>query len=103
MKPMIASMLVAVLVGVIPLFAHSPICNCYNNEDKTITCEGGFSDGGSAEGVPIRILDAKEKVLVEGKMDKKGSFSFAKPAADFHVLFDAGQGHTVTIYAEDIE
>ena len=103
MKLPTASILVVVLVGVIPLFAHSPICNCYNNEDKTVTCEGGFSDGGSAEGVPIRILDAKDKVLVEGKMDKKGTFSFEKPGADFHVVFDAGQGHTVTVYAEDIE
>jgi hypothetical protein len=102
MKLSMAAILVAALVA-IPLFAHSPICNCYSNEDKSITCEGGFSDGGSAEGVPIKVLDAKDKVLLDGKMDKKGSFSFAKPAVEFHVLFDAGQGHTVTVYAEDIE
>jgi hypothetical protein len=103
-KPFILSMLFAALLcGIVPAFAHSPVCNCYNNSDKTVTCEGGFSDGASAEGVPIRILDAKNKVLVEGKMDKKGTFSFAKPSEEFHVVFDAGQGHTVTIFAEDIE
>jgi len=102
-KPMLICMLLAVLMGALPVFAHSPVCNCYNNPDKSVTCEGGFSDGASAEGVPIRILDAKNKVLIEGKMDKKSSFSFQKPSEDFHVIFDAGQGHTVTIFAEDIE
>ena len=102
-KPMIGSMMVVALLAVIPLFAHSPICNCYNNADKTVTCEGGFSDGGSAEGIPIRILDARDKVLIEGKMDKKSTFSFQKPSVDFHVVFDAGQSHIVTVYAEDIE
>jgi hypothetical protein len=103
MKPIVTCAVLVALLGVYPLFAHSPVCNCYNNPDKTVTCEGGFSDGASAEGVPIRILDAKNKVLVEGKMDKESTFSFAKPPEDFHVVFDAGQGHTVTIFAEDIE
>ena len=102
-KAIIGSMLLVALVSVIPLLAHSPICNCYNNPDKTVTCEGGFSDGGSAEGIPIRIVDARDKVLIEGKMDKKGTFLFQKPSEDFHVIFDAGQGHVVTIFAEDIE
>jgi hypothetical protein len=104
-KPIILSMLFAALLcAIVPAFAHSPVCNCYNDDTKkNVTCEGGFSDGGSAEGVPIRVLDARDKVLIEGKMDRKGIFSFAKPIEEFHVVFDAGQGHTVTIYAEDIE
>ena len=83
--------------------AHSPICNCYDNGDGTITCEGGFSDGSSAEGVPIRVVDVRERVLVNGQMDAAGTFSFDKPDGDFHVVFDAGQGHAVTIYSADIE
>ena len=83
--------------------AHSPVCNCYDNGDGTITCEGGFSDGSSAEGVPIRVVDARDRVLVNGQMDAAGTFSFEKPDGDFHVVFDAGQGHTVTIYGADIE
>ena len=100
----ILGMLVAGLLAVIhPAFAHSPICNCYNNSDKTVTCEGGFSDGASAEGVAIRIVDARERVLIDGKMDKENKFSFKKPDEDFHVVFDAGQNHLVTIYRDDIE
>ncbi len=83
--------------------AHSPICNCYDNGDGTITCEGGFSDGSSAEGVPIRVLDARDRVIVSGQMDATGTFSFERPDGDFHVVFDAGQGHAVTIYSDDIE
>ena len=90
-------------VGIQPAFAHSPICNCYDNGDETVICEGGFSDGTSAEGVSIRILDLRDRVLIDGKMDKDSTFSFTKPDQEFHVVFDAGQSHIVTIYAEDIE
>ena len=31
------------------------------------------------------------------------SFSFEKPDDEFHVVFDAGDSHIVTIYEEDIE
>jgi hypothetical protein len=82
--------------------AHSPVCSCFDNGDGTITCEGGFSDGSSAAGVAIRVVDASERVLLEGKMDDKGTFSFMKPAVDYHVVFDAGQSHIVTIFGADI-
>jgi hypothetical protein len=82
--------------------AHSPVCSCFDNGDGTVTCEGGFSDGSSAEGVPIRVVDASERVLLEGKMDKAGTFSFMKPSVDYHVVFDAGQSHIVTIFGADI-
>jgi hypothetical protein len=86
-----------------PVLAHSPICNCYDNGDDTVTCEGGFSDGASAEGVAIRVLDPRERVLLDGKMDDESTFTFTKPDDDFHIVFDAGESHLVMIYAEDIE
>ena len=46
-------------------YAHNAICDCFDNGDDTITCEGGFSDGGKAVGVPLRVLDQAGKVLVE--------------------------------------
>jgi hypothetical protein len=86
-----------------PASAHSPICNCYDNGDGTVTCEGGFSDGASAAGVAIRVVDARDRVLIDGKMNDSSSFSFAKPDQEFHIVFDAGQSHIVTIFGEDIE
>ncbi len=82
--------------------AHSPVFDCFNGEDGQITCEGGFSDGTSATGVRVRVLDANEKVLLEGKIDADGRFTFKKPPVDFHLIFDAGAGHTVTLFGADI-
>jgi hypothetical protein len=82
--------------------AHSAVCSCFDNGDQTITCEGGFSDGSSAAGVSIRVLNARDKVLFEGKMDGSGAFTFKKPDVEYHVLFDAGQSHVVTIDGGDI-
>ena len=84
-------------------FAHNAICDCYDNGDDTITCEGGFSDGGKAVGVPLRVLDQAGKVLIDGKMSEQSDFTFTKPKVDFRVQFDAGQGHVVTIDGRDIE
>jgi hypothetical protein len=83
--------------------AHNAICDCFDNGDDTITCEGGFSDGGKAAGVAMRVLDQAGKVLVDGKMSDNSDFTFAKPKVDFRVEFDAGQGHVVTIDGRDIE
>src|SRR5690606_25464705 len=70
--------------------AHGPACICYDNGDGTITCEGGFSAGSPAGGVPIRVVDARARVLVNGQMDAAGTSSFEKRDGDFHVVFDAG-------------
>ena len=83
--------------------AHNAICDCYDNGDETITCEGGFSDGGAAVGVPIHVLDTAGKVLIEGAMSEHSDFSFARPDVDFLVEFDAGEGHVVQIDGRDIE
>jgi hypothetical protein len=84
-------------------YGHNAICDCFDNGDGTITCEGGFSDGGKAAGVPLRVLDQTGKVLIEGKMSDKSDYTFDKPKVDFRVEFNAGQGHVVTIDGRDIE
>ena len=101
-NPYGASLGVAALVTTLAL-AHSPICTCYDNGDGTVTCEGGFSDGASAEGVAIRVVAANSRVLLAGMMDAASTFSFAMPDEEFHVVFDAGDNHTVTIFGDDIE
>ncbi len=83
--------------------AHAPLFDCFADGPDKISCEGGFSDGSSASGILVRVLDAQEKVLLEGKIDADGKFSFKKPPGDFHVLFDAGAGHKVTVFGADIQ
>ena len=85
------------------VYAHSPLCDCFDNGDGSVTCEGGFSDGASADGVDIRVLDLQDKVLLAGKMDSSSSYTFNVPADEYYVVFDAGKGHLVTIYSGDIE
>jgi len=83
--------------------AHNLICSCFDNGDDTITCEGGFSDGASAAGVPLRIFDQAGKVLVEASLPKSGEFSFPRPKVPFRVELNAGEGHVVKIDGRDIE
>jgi hypothetical protein len=105
MKPkMLAAMLLPVVLGVAGIArAHNAICSCFENDDRSITCEGGFSDGAKAVGVPIQVLDSAGKVLVEGVMDKNSSYKFARPKVAFRVKFNAGEGHVITIDGRDIE
>ncbi len=83
--------------------AHNPICDCFDNGDNTITCEGGYSDGGTAVGVPMRVLDDAGKVLIEGVMSDRSDFTFTKPDVGFRVEFEGGDGHVVQIDGRDIE
>lgn len=83
-------------------FAHTPLCSCYDMGDGSILCEGGFSDGSSASGVGIRILDTSGNAILEGQMSEDSEFEFDKPDGDFTVVFDAGPGHDITIDGKDI-
>ncbi len=83
-------------------FAHSPIFDCSDNGDGTVSCEGGFSDGSSASGVAIHVQDASGKSIQELKLDKNSEISFKKPAGAYKVTFDAGAGHQVTKEGKDI-
>ena len=93
----------ALLAVAAAAYGHNAICECFDNGDGSITCEGGFSDGGKAAGVPLRVLDQSGKVLIDGKMSEQSDYTFAKPKVDFRVEFDAGQGHVVKIDGRDIE
>jgi len=91
------------LIAAAVAYAHNALCSCFENDNGTITCEGGFSDGGKAVGVPLRVFDSAGKVLVEGVMSKDSTFTFPKPKVAFRVEFNAGEGHIVTIDGRDIE
>jgi len=88
-----------------PAFGHNAICDCFFDEDdlETVICEGGFSDGATASGIPVRIVDREGKILIEGAMNEMSEFIFSKPAVDFKVEFDAGEGHVIQIDGRDIE
>ena len=82
--------------------AHTPLCNCYAPGDGTVVCEGGFSDGSSAAGTAMKVLGAGGAPILEGQMDAHGEFVFDKPEGDYTVIFDAGEGHVISIPSSNI-
>jgi hypothetical protein len=102
-KPLRLLGLLALAAWAAAAYGHNAICDCFDNGDDTITCEGGFSDGAKAVGVALRVVDQAGKVLVDGKMSEQSDYTFARPRVDFRVEFDAGQGHVVAIDGRDIE
>lgn len=85
-----------------PAVAHTPLCACYDMGDGIVLCEGGFSDGSSASGVAIRVLDEGGDVVIEGAMNENSEFEFEKPTGAYTVVFDAGEGHQIEIPADEI-
>lgn len=94
--------LFASLFFVSALFGHSALLNCFDNADGTFTCEGGFSDGSSAQGINIIIKDNRGNVLQKATLDSNSEVVLTKPEGDFSVLFDGGPGHSVEILGSNI-
>lgn len=93
---------VLALLGSSPLMAHTPLCSCWDEGNGMITCEGGFSDGSSAQGVIMYVKDKNGKTLIKGQMNELSEFSFKKPEQDYRVIFDSGEGHQVEVNGQEI-
>ena len=83
-------------------FGHTPLCSCWDEGDSTITCEGGFSDGSSAQGVIMYVKDKEGKTIQKGQMNEFSEFSFKKPHGNYTVVFDAGEGHQIKVNGKEI-
>lgn len=100
-KNLIAALLISLLMAA-PALAHTPLCSCWDEGDGNITCEGGFSDGSSAQGVIMYVNEKDGKTIVKGQMDEFSEFTFKKPTQPYTVIFDAGEGHSVEVKGESI-
>ncbi|OAN11263.1 hypothetical protein A3K86_20115 [Photobacterium jeanii] len=94
--------LIAALCAPASVLAHTPLCSCYDSGDGTVLCEGGFSDGSSATGVEVNVVNDKGELLVKGKMNEDSEFEFNKPQGGYQVEFNAGPGHLITIDSDNI-
>ncbi len=83
-------------------FAHSPVFDCFDNGDGTISCQGGFSDGSSAAGVKVHIKDGSGKTVETKELDKNGELSMKKPEGKYSMELDAGEGHKIDIPGDKI-
>lgn len=98
--PLLATLVLAGAAA--PLMAHTPLFDCFDNGDESITCEGGYSDGASAEGVDIQVVDARGKVLERGKLDAKGAVVLQRPQGEFSVVFAPDSEHSIRVLGDDI-
>lgn len=90
-------LLAGIAAFALPAAAHTPLFACFDNGDGTIFCEGGFSDGSSAAGVPIIVKDGSGAVILKTELTRNSEIEFAKPAAAYTVVFDGGEGHQIEI------
>ena len=82
--------------------AHSAVFDCYDNGDGTVSCQGGYSDGSSASGVTIKVLDGTDGLIESLKLDSNSEITFKKPAGDYKVIFDGGEGHSIEVDGKKI-
>lgn len=82
--------------------AHDPILSCFDNNNGTITCEAGYSDGAPSAGQTIRVTQTNKRLILEDRFGKNSSFTFKKPNVDFVVEFIGDPSHRATFDSEDI-
>lgn len=99
---LIAAILFAFLIHAGGVYAHTPLFSCFDNGDGTIYCEGGFSDGSSAAGVPIIVVDASGEQIMKGELSRSSDIEFDKPDQEYTVIFDGGEGHDIPIPGSEI-
>jgi hypothetical protein len=82
--------------------AHTPLFDCFEEEGNQVVCEAGFSDGASAEGIEVRMINAQGRVLARKEIEADGSATFDRPDEEFTMVFTAGESHEITVIGDDI-
>ena len=93
-KPMIAIVaFFCFFLSASQAFAHAAIVWAYVEGDKVFV-EAFFANGTRIQDTKVIVLDENEKVLLEGKTDKKGNFNY-KPAIKKRqsIVVMAGESH----------
>ena len=85
-----------------PASAHTPLFACYDMGGGAILCEGGFSDGSSAAGTAVHVLDGEGEVVLDGELNANSEFEFERPEGAYSVRFDAGEGHRIEVPQDEI-
>jgi hypothetical protein len=101
-KTPILLVLAALVPAVTPASAHNALISCYDNGDETVTCEAGYSDGASAAGQVIRVLQANKRLILEDKFKKDGTYTFKKPSVAFYIEFIGDPSHQATFDGDDL-
>lgn len=91
--------------GINPVYAHKVMVFAWT-DGNTVFTQSKFSGGKKVKSQKIAVYDPKGKILLEGKTDDKGEFSFNVPErTTLKIVLSAGVGHRAewTVTKEDIE
>ncbi len=96
----VSSLFFAVLVASMLVLADVPFAWAHKvnmfafAEGAEIYVEGYFSDGKRARNSAVKVYDSQDRLLVEGRTDDEGQFTFPIPVEDdLRISLDAGMGH----------
>ncbi len=93
----VAVVLLSLLLPARPAAAHGLGAECKLHGGR-VQVEAYFDDDTIAADAWVVVRDAAQDILVEGRTDAKGLWSFAAPAAGlYRVTVDAGAGHRTTV------
>lgn len=96
MQTLILWLFVFFFTATVPAFAHTPVLMIVDNEDGTLTAEGGFSTGASAEGIDLYVKTKKDgKILLQRKFPESSTIEIDIPNEPYYVIFDGGPGHKI--------
>lgn len=89
-------MLLICLLWASPAWAHKVSIFAWVEGDMIHT-ESKFGDGKRVKGGTVSVFDPDGQLLVEGRTDDNGAFSFAPPCrCDLRIVMSAGMGHQNT-------
>lgn len=84
-------------------WAHEPYMDCFDNNDRTVTCEAGYEDGSpAASDDKIFVKDDQGNTLLNGKFTD-GLYTFDRPDGRFIAVFVGGDiGHVRRVPDSDL-
>nr|WP_319395299.1 hypothetical protein [uncultured Desulfobacter sp.] len=75
-------------------FAHSLIVGVYSNDDDTITVEGKYDTGATAQGAQVRLESlGSGKVLFKQRLGLESELTVKMPEEPYRIVLDGGPGH----------
>lgn len=91
--------------GINPAYAHRVMLFAWVDGDTVFT-ESKFSGGKKVKGGKVLVYNTQEKILLEGKTNNNGEFSFKIPEKTaLKIVLHAGMGHRAewTVSVDEIE
>lgn len=92
--------LIVVLLALICSLAHISLAHAHKvtifawAEGETVHTESKFSGGKRVQGGKVEVFDSNGALLLDGRTDSKGTFSFKTPRiTDLNIVLTAGMGH----------